>query len=103
MEFKMKVTITYYDEDSLTIEEVVLRAKNNYGEFIDIDVQPTSNKPNDILYFALQQMITHEQLSLLFDDKNLYSKKLANLKQETIIQVMQELSAVVRDNEIKSS
>ena len=99
----MKVTITYYDEESLTIEEVVLRAKNNYGQFIDIDIQPTSNKPTDILYFALQQMITHEQLSILFDDKNLYPKKLVDLKQETVVRVMQELSAVVKDNETKSS
>ena len=99
----MKVTIQYYDEESLTIEEVISRAKSNYGSFVEVDVQPSSNKPKDIIYFALQQMITHEQLSLLFDNKAVYPTKLAQLKAEVLADVMHELSSVIKDNEIKSS
>jgi hypothetical protein len=97
----MKVTITYYDNDSLTIEEVVARAKHTYGDFVEVSVQPTSNKPSDMLYFALQQMLTHEQLSIFFDDKNQYPARLSNLRSETLAIVQQELSAVIKDNEIK--
>ena len=97
----MKVTITYYDNDSLTIEEVVARAKHAYGDFVEVSVQPTSNKPSDMLYFALQQMLTHEQLSIFFDDKNQYPGKLAKLRSDTLASVQKELSAVIKDNEIK--
>lgn len=99
----MKVTITYYDEDSLSIEEVVARAKHNYGEFTTVEVTPNTNKPRDILYFALQQMVVHEQLSLLFDDKVLYPQKLSLLASETLETVKKELFSVIRDNEIKST
>jgi len=97
----MKVTITYYDNDSLTIEEVVARAKHSYGEFVEVSVQPSSNKPSDMLYFALQQMLTHEQLSIYFDDKNQYPSRLAALRSDVLASVQQELSAVIKDNEIK--
>ncbi len=97
----MKVTITYYDADSLTIEEVVARAKHTYGDFVEVSVQPTSNKPSDMLYFALQQMLTHEQLSIFFDDKNQYPTRLGKLRSETLAAVQKELSAVIKDNEIK--
>jgi hypothetical protein len=97
----MKVTITYYDNDSLTIEEVVARAKHAYGDFVEVSVQPTSNKPSDMLYFALQQMLTHEQLSIFFDDKNQYPTRLAKLRSETLAAVQKELSSVIKDNEIK--
>jgi hypothetical protein len=99
----MKVTITYFDEDALSIEEVVSRAKHNYGEFTTVEVAPNSNKPRDILYFALQQMVVHEQLSLLFDDKNLYPQRLSLLTADTMSTVKKELSSVLRDNEIKST
>jgi hypothetical protein len=97
----MKVTITYYDQESLTIEEVIARAKHTYGDFVEVYVQPSSNKPADILYFALQQLITHEQLSLLFDDKHLYRTKILELRASILDKVQKELSSVIKDNEIK--
>ncbi len=99
----MKVTIVYHDLDSLTVEEVVQRAKVNYGEFVDVEIQPESTDPLDTIYFAIQQLITHEQLSLLFDDKNLYPQRLLELKSKVSILMQRELSSVIKDNEIKST
>jgi hypothetical protein len=54
-----------------------------------------------MLYFALQQMLTHEQLSIFFDDKNQYPARQGKLRSETLAAVQKELSAVIKDNEIK--
>lgn len=100
----MKVTITYYDDKSLTVDEVLKRAKDNYGEYIDVDVQPTSNSPLDIIYFGLQQLVTHEQLSILFDNSStetIYKQNLLKLKTEIMASIEKELSLVMRDNEQK--
>ena len=100
----MKVTITYFDDTSLTIEEVIKRAKDIYGSSAEVEIQPSTHNPLDIIYFGIQQLITHDQLSLLFDnDTNLYTEKLVELRQRTLTAVKQELSSVIKDNEIKVS
>lgn len=98
----VRVTITYYDEDSLTVEEVEARAKRNYGKYVQVEVKPSSSSPQDYIYFALQQIITHEQLSLLFDDKSTYPTKIEELRSNALALLQQELSAVIKDNELKS-
>lgn len=99
----MKVTLSYIDDYSLTKEEVIRRAEQNYGKDIEIGIAPTSNNPLDLIYLGIQQLITHKQLSLYFDysDDNLYSKKLEELKYETMLILQKELSDVLRDNELK--
>lgn len=100
----MKVTITYYDDTALSIEEVLKRAKDNYGEHIDVDIHPTSSSPMDIIYFGLQQLVTHDQLSLLFDnDHKLYKEKVSQLSSKILESVKQELAIVIKDNEEKVS
>ena len=61
----MKVLITYNDNESFTKEEVVRAAVHNYGRAVDVQVMPESGNAHDLIYFGLQQMITHEQLSLI--------------------------------------
>ena len=97
----MKVTITYYDYDSLTKEEILRQAKHNYGESVEIKVEPVSNDPWDMLHFALQNLITYDQLSLLFDSGPLYKSKLVELKLALLDKVEKELENVVQDNEEK--
>ena len=97
----MKVTLTYYDTDSFTVEEVVRQASHNYGKSVKVDIMPESTKPHDLIYFGLQQIITHQQLSLLFDDKLGYQSSLQKLRNETLFKIEEILNQVIIDNESK--
>lgn len=97
----MKITITYHDTDALTSEEVVRQALHNYGKRAQIEIMPESSKPHDLIYFALQQIITHQQLGLLFDDKLGYQSSIQKLRNETLYKVEEILSQVIIDNEAR--
>lgn len=97
----MKVTITYYDFDSLTKEEIVQQAVHNYGESVEVKVEPISNDPEDMLHYALQSLVTYDQLALLFDSGPLYKQKLAELKETMLEKVKDELNSIFLDNEEK--
>lgn len=102
MEIKsMKVSLTYYDEESLTVEEIVGQARHNYGNNVEIAVTPVSLAPHDYLYFALQQMLAHRQLALIYDDKELYQSKIGALRAEVLYKVTDILDTVIIDNEAK--
>lgn len=95
----MKITITYHDSEALTAEEVVRQAAHNYGKQARVEIMPESTKPHDLIYFALQQIITHQQLSLLYDDKLGYQASIQKLRNETLYKVEEILSQVIIDNE----
>lgn len=97
----MNVNISYHDRESFTVEEVIAAAKRNYGKNVSVSVTPESSKPSDILYFALQSLITQDQLSLFFDDKNTYTKELQKLRAEIIYRVQETLDSVIMNNEEK--
>jgi hypothetical protein len=97
----MKVTIEYNDNDSFTMEEVVKQAIHNYGKSVVVDVAPDSSKPHDLIYFGIQQVMTHRQLSLLFDDKLGYAKSLQALRNEVLNKLTEILDQVIIDNEDK--
>ncbi len=95
----MKITITYHDTQALTAEEVVQLATSNYGKTAKVEIMPESTKPHDLIYFGLQQIITHTQLGLLFDDKLGYQSSLQKLRNETLYKLEEILSQVIIDNE----
>jgi hypothetical protein len=97
----MKITLSYYDTDSFTVEEVVKQAVHNYGKAVKVDITPESNKPHDLIYFGLQQIITHQQLGLLFDDKLGYQASIQKLRNETLFKIQEILDQVIIDNESK--
>ena len=97
----MKITITYHETESFTVEEVVKQAEHNYGKSIKVDITPESNKPHDLIYFGLQQIITHQQLGLLFDDKFGYQASIQKLRNETLYKLEEILDQVIIDNESK--
>lgn len=97
----MNVTIIYHDREAFTIEEVISNAKRNYGKNVAVSVSAESSKPYDLLYFAIQSLITQDQLSLFFDDKNTYTKELQKLRADIIYQVQEALDSVIIDNEAK--
>lgn len=96
-----KVVVTYHDRESFTVDEIIAAAKRNYGSNAHVDVSPESAKPKDFLYFAIQGLITHEQLSLFFNDKNTYNTELLKLRKEILEVVREVMDTVIIDNEAK--
>jgi hypothetical protein len=97
----MKVTITYHDSESFTVEEVVKQAIHNYGRLAQVEVMPESTMAYDHIYFGLQQLITHEQLSLLFDRGSTYQQDIKRLRNQIIYKVTEIVDQVFIDNESK--
>ena len=99
----MKVTITYHDTDSFTVDEVVRQAALNYGKMAQVEIAPDSTLAYDYLYFGLQQLATHEQLSLLFDRGANYQEDIKQLRASILYKVTEILDQVLVDNEDKVS
>ena len=97
----MEVTIKYNDDHSLTVEEIVRQASHNYGKAVEVTVMPDSNKAHDLIYFGLQNIMTHKQLSAFYDDKHGYSKAVQALRAETLYKVQEIIDQVIIDNEAK--
>jgi hypothetical protein len=97
----MKVTITYHDSESFTVEEVVKQAVHNYGRLAQVDVMPESTMAYDHIYFGLQQLVTHEQLSLLYDRGSNYQQDIKRLRDQIIYKITEIVDQVIIDNESK--
>jgi len=99
----MKVTIQYHDNDALTMEEVVQQAVSRYGKLAEITVAPESTLAYDYIYFGLQQLITREQLSLIFDKSSYYQEDIKVLRRDIINKVEEIVDQVIIDNESKAA
>lgn len=99
----MQITIKYNDSESLTKEEVVRQALHNYGKNISVDVLPDSTNAHDFIYFGIQQIIIHEQLSLLFEKNSNYNADIKKLRGDTLYKLTEILDSVIIDNEDKVS
>lgn len=97
----MKVTVEYHDEESLLVEEVIKRAKDNYGSRTVVKVLPESDTPIDYLYFAIQRLVTGDHLSLIYDSGPTYQRDLEKLRAETMYKIGEVLDDVLIDNEHK--
>jgi len=97
----MKVTITYHDSESFTVEEVVKQAVHNYGRLAQVEIMPESTMAYDHIYFGLQQLVTHEQLSLLYDRGSNYQQDIRRLRDQIIYKVTEIVDQVIIDNESK--
>jgi hypothetical protein len=99
----MQVTITYTDSTSFTKEEVVRQAVHNYGKYARVEVAPESGNAHDLIYFGLQQIITHEQISIMFDQSADYHVELRKLRASSLKKLEEILDTVIIDNESKLS
>lgn len=97
----MKVQITYHDNESFTMEEVVKQATHNYGKMAKVEVMPESTLAYDYIYFGLQQLVTHEQLSLLYEKGSTYQQDIKKLRAETLYKITEIIDQVIVDNETK--
>jgi hypothetical protein len=98
----MKIIAKFADVDSFTAAEAIRRTKDMLGDFSEVKAYPSTADPWDTIYFAIQQIITDEQLNLLFDEGPLYLKKLSKLRSLTIEKLTKELDEVITDNEYKA-
>jgi hypothetical protein len=83
------------------MEEVVKQAVHNYGKGIQVDITPESTMAYDHIYFGLQQLITHEQLSLLYDSGASYQQDIKKLRNEVMYKITEIVDQVIIDNESK--
>lgn len=97
----MEVVVKYHDNQSFLIEEIIRQAKNNYGNQVSVRVTPDSDTPIDYLYFAIQRLISGDQLSLLYDSGALYQKDLEKLRAEIMYKIGEVLNEVIMDNEAR--
>jgi hypothetical protein len=95
----MQVTIKYHDDSALTPDEVVAHAKRMYGQSATIRVLPDSPDTYSLLYFAIQKIITNDQIDALFHDKALYPESVDKLKNKAYKAFEEALVQVLRDNE----
>lgn len=99
----IKVKVEYVDHDSFTVEEVVKRVTDTFGKHVRVELGPESSIAYDHIYFGLQQLITHRQLSLYYDSGGSYEQDLKKLKAEVLGKVNELLDQVASDNENKAS
>lgn len=97
----MQVTLTYTDNTSLTVEEIVSQAVHTHGKSVHVKIMPESTHAHDLIYFGIQQILTHQQLSLLYDDKHTYATSLQKLRSETLYKIEEILNQVIIDTEAK--
>lgn len=97
----MKVTIEYFDNESFTKEEIVRNATHHFGRGAQVTVMPDSANAHDLIYFGIQQIITHEQLGLLFNNKDTYQTDIGKLRKETVEKLLEILDTVIIENEAK--
>ena len=97
----MKVTLTYHDSESFTIEEVVRQAVHNYGKAVNVEIMPESTKAYDLIYFGIQQLTTHKQLRLLYDSGGSYQQDIKKLRSEIVYNINEIIDQVIIDNEAK--
>lgn len=97
----MRVTLTYTDNDSLTVEEIVAQATHSHGKGVHVHIMPESTHAHDLIYFGIQQIITNKQLSIWYDDKSMYEIEIQKLRSEILYKIEEILNQVVVDNEAK--
>ena len=95
----MQVTIKYTDDHSLTKEEIMRQCYHNYGNKAEVEIMPDSTKPHDLIYHALRMIMTHDQISMLFDNKVEYQKNVQKLRNEVLMKVSEIIDQVIIDNE----
>ena len=99
----MQVTIKYHDNESLTMEEVVRQAQHHYGKNVAVEVMPESTIAYDLIYFGLQQLTTHEQVSLIYDSGSTYQHDLKKFRAEILFKLEEILDQVLIDTEAKAA
>jgi hypothetical protein len=80
---------------------VVRQATHNYGKLAQVEVMPDSTMAYDHIHFGLQQLINHEQFSMLFDRDSNYQADVSKLRKEVLYKVSEIVDQIIIENESK--
>lgn len=97
----MKVTISYHDNTSLTVEEIIKQARNAYGKQATVEVMPDSTLAYDLIYHGISKLTAHEQVGLLHDDFSSYQTEIQKLRNQILVKLTEILDQVIIDTEQK--
>jgi len=98
----MKATIEYIDTVAVTPEDLRIRVTQKFGEGVSVRVGPDSNDPYHLMCFAVQQLLTAQQVDSFYDDgPEVYNLKLKQLMQQAEELAHDAIMQVIQDNEHK--
>ena len=97
-----KVKIQYVDQSSLSKQEIISQNKTVFGDTCSVTVLPDSDKPRDLIKFAIEELITTKQITSFYDlsDRE-YSAVLQVLEVEVFNLAGTIVQEVIKENEDK--
>lgn len=95
-----RVTIDYIEQD-LTMEEVEELVRKKYGDAASVSFSPATDQEDSAIEFALQKIVTKDQLNALFGTRELYPKFKKAVRERALSRVASLLDSVLEENERK--
>lgn len=96
----MRVKVEFEDKSAFTAEEAEKAYKLSFGKDAQVEILPHNNTQEAYLYFALQSMITMDQLEDFYEFfPHGYPDRIDALKERTLEKVSLILDQVIQDNE----
>lgn len=95
-----RVNIEYIEQD-LTMEEVADLVRRKYGDAASVTFSPATDTTESAIDFALQKLITKDQLNALFGTKELYPNFKRAIKDRALNIVSSAIDNVLEENERK--
>lgn len=98
-----KITVTFEDKDSLTVNEIKANLKAAYGANTIVSIFPNNDSPTSHIEFGISELLTEDQAHIFFDQPELYNDKLKSLRYSIVKKLLYILNDVIMDNEEKFS
>lgn len=95
-----RVTIDYI-ETEFTMEEVEQQVRRKYGDTASVTFSPATNTSESAMDFAIQKLVTKDQLNALFGTRELYPNFKRVLRSKALDKLTSTLDKVIEDNETK--
>ena len=101
----MRLLILSPDEESISPQQAIEQAKNQYGAFATIIAMPSSNNTYAQLYFCAQALLAESIGNILVDtkDSEYYNIEKHKLIEQAVTQFREVLEEVISDTEEKFS
>lgn len=95
-----RVTIEYIEQD-LTMEEVADLVRRKYGDAASVSFSPATTDDASAIEFAIQKLVTKDQLKALFGTRELYPVSKQSIKSIALAKLTRVLDNVLEENERK--
>jgi hypothetical protein len=98
-----RVTVTFEDDQSLTVAEIKANLKAVYGNNAKIKITPSTNSPTSHIHFGITELLTEDQALIFYDQPEQYEQKLKTLRYSIVKKLLYILNDVIMENEEKFS